>query len=255
MAAPIWQGAALEELTGCAVHPLELEALLAQIESRWRIGDRRLMVGSHNFNSLALVQHDPDMRAFYRRCEWCYVDGVPVLWLMRMAGLSTRGAVRFSLMDQFVDLLQWAADRNLRLFYLGSTPDSVASGRAWIERRFPGLAAAFHHGYFEDDSAMVEDINRFAPDLLLVGMGMPRQERWMLEHRETLNVGALLQAGGTLDYYSGVQPRPPGWMSRLGLGGIYRLVRSPSRLWRRYLVGPWSLIKPTLRLRRRLRRC
>lgn len=76
----------------------------------------------------------------------------------------------------------------------------------------------------------------------------------MLSHREALDVGALLQAGGTLDYYSGVQPRPPRWLSRIGLGGIYRLVRNPSRLWRRYLLSPWRLLKPTLRLRRRMRR-
>lgn len=253
MIAPVWQGEAVEALTGCPVRPLDLDPLLAEIESRWDAGERRLLVGHHNLHSLSLCRTDATIRDFYRACDFCYVDGVPVLWLMRAAGLPTRGAVRFTLMDRFPDLLDRLAGRGRRLFFLGGAPGTVERGRKWLERRRPDLDAELHHGYFDDDEPAIDAVNRFAPDVLLVGMGMPRQERWMLANRDRLDVGALLQAGGTLDYYTGVQARPPEWMSRAGLGGVYRLARDPRRLWRRYLVAPWRLAGPTLRLRRRLR--
>jgi N-acetylglucosaminyldiphosphoundecaprenol N-acetyl-beta-D-mannosaminyltransferase len=228
--------------------------LLDRLEAHWAAGRRGLLVGHHNLNSLSLRRRDPHVRAFYEQCDRCYVDGVPVLWLMRFAGLPATGAVRFSLMDALPELLGWAEAHGRTVFCLGGAPETVARVRAWAEVRFGALRLGLHHGYFEDDTAVVERINRFRPDLLLIGMGMPRQERWMLAHRHALDAGALLQAGGTLDYYAGVQPRPPAWMSRVGLGGVYRLARSPRRLARRYLVEPWRLLGPALRLRRELRR-
>ncbi|MGK7294702.1 MAG: WecB/TagA/CpsF family glycosyltransferase [Candidatus Wenzhouxiangella sp. M2_3B_020] len=253
MTAPVWQGEAVETLTGCPVRPMDLDPLLAEIESRWKADERRLLVGHHNLNSLSLCRTDATVREFYRACDICYVDGVPVLWLMRAAGLPTRGAVRFTLMDRFPDLVDRLAERGRRLFFLGGAPRTVERGRDWLKRHRPDLDADFHHGYFDDDAAVIKRINGFAPDVLLVGMGMPRQERWMLANRNRLDVGALFQAGGTLDYYAGVQALPPAWMSRAGLGGVYRLARNPRRLWRRYLVAPWRLAGPALRLRRRLR--
>lgn len=253
MSAPTWHGPAVEGFTGCPVRPVDLDTLLADIEARRDAGQRGLLVGHHNLNSLALRRRDDDVRAFYAHCDACYVDGVPVLWLMRFAGLPVRGAVRFSLMDALPGLLARAQARGRSVFYLGGSPETVARARAWAESRFAALRLGLHHGYFDDDAPVVDRINRFRPDLLLVGMGMPRQERWMLRHRKALDAGALLQAGGTLDYYAGTQPRPPAWMSGAGLGGVYRLLRSPRRLGRRYLVEPWRLAGPVLRLRRELR--
>lgn len=253
MTVPFWQGEAIEQLTGCPVWPAELDSLLSEIESRWAAGQRSLLIGHHNLNSLSRSRFDPDVHAFYRQCDWCYVDGVPVLKLMRLAGAPTRGAVRFSLMDRLPDLLSWLDERGYRIFYLGGAPRAITRGREWIHAHFPSLDCDLHHGYFDDDDAIIERINHFRPDLLLVGMGMPRQERWMLQHRTQLNVGALLQAGGTLDYYTGLQARPPAWVSRIGLGGVFRLLRNPRRLWRRYLIEPWHLVTPLIRLRRRLR--
>jgi N-acetylglucosaminyldiphosphoundecaprenol N-acetyl-beta-D-mannosaminyltransferase len=77
-------------------------------------------------------------------------------------------------------------------------------------------------------------------------MGMPRQERWINQHLEQLDVGLVTQAGATLDYYAGAQAMPPPWLSRYGFAWLYRLIHDPRRLWRRYLVEPWGLVRPTL---------
>ncbi|GAB3314515.1 WecB/TagA/CpsF family glycosyltransferase [Haliea atlantica] len=260
MADPRLQGKAVRTFAGCGIQPETQAELLAQLLPRLQAGERRLLVGHHNLHSLYLCQRDTRVHDFYRQCCRCYVDGVPVLWLLRGAGLDLRGASRFSFMDSLPALFDQAQSLGVRVFYLGSAPEVVARAERWVAREWPQLAAGFHHGYFDsrgeagDSRAVIDTINAFRPDLLLVGMGMPRQEAWVLAHRQALDAGAILQAGGTLDYYTGAQARPPERWSRLGFGWLYRLLHDPRRLWRRYLVTPWALLGPWWRLRRDLRR-
>lgn len=249
---PLWTQEGLTEFAGCAVTPWSLHELLAALEQCWACGERGVRVGHHNLNSLVWSHSNPVVRAFYRGCRLCYIDGLPVVWIIRLAGLDTHGAKRVTLMHALPELLDWLACTGRSLFYLGGSPDAVASGRAWIAREWPQLRAELHHGFFRDDLKVLERINFFRPDVLLVGMGMPRQEIWIQTHSERLDAGAVLQAGCTLDYYTGLQPRPPVVFSRIGMGWLYRLVRNPRRLWRRYLIEPWALAKPFLRMRRAL---
>lgn len=92
----------------------------------------------------------------------------------------------------------------------------------------------------------MDHFKELRPDLLLVGMGMPRQECWLLDNLELLDVGCATQAGATLDYYAGTQGQPSYWVSRAGFAWLYRLSKDPARLWRRYLVEPWILLPATL---------
>ncbi len=90
-----------------------------------------------------------------------------------------------------------------------------------------------------DDELVVEKINAFRPHVLMVGMGMPRQERWILHRFDELDANAILQSGACFDYVAGAIPTPPRWLGRFGLEWLYRLACEPVRLWRRYLVEPW----------------
>ncbi|TVQ35798.1 MAG: WecB/TagA/CpsF family glycosyltransferase [Wenzhouxiangella sp.] len=254
MSAQLWDSPAVQVFAGCAIEPVGPDALLEAIERRWIAGETSLRVGHHNLNSLYRVQHDEEVQRFYSGCVSCYVDGVPVIWLMRLAGLPTSGARRFSLMHSLPHVLDWLSRSGRSLFYLGGSRQSVARGRIWIGETWPDLRCDLHHGYFDDDAVLVETINNFSPDLLLVGMGMPRQESWVVRHQDRLQVGAVFQAGGTLDYYTGLQALPPEALSRAGLGWLYRLLHDPGRLWRRYLLEPWGLVRPVLRLRRDIHR-
>ncbi len=244
---------ALREFAGCEVMPMAAPRFFEWLLDGLRARDRPLLVGHHNLHSLYLYHRCPSVADFYRQCDACYVDGVGVLWLLRAAGLDTRLARRFSLMDCLPQLFDLAQHRKLRVFYLGGSELAVERARAWIDDAWPDLPIQLHHGYLRGGEAVETRINAFGPDVLLVGMGMPAQERWILAHRASLEVGAILQAGGTLDYYTGLQARPPARLSRVGLAWLYRLLSDPRRLWRRYLVTPWSLLGPTLRLRRSLR--
>ncbi|HEY0053078.1 MAG TPA: WecB/TagA/CpsF family glycosyltransferase, partial [Caulobacteraceae bacterium] len=94
----------------------------------------------------------------------------------------------------------------------------------------------------------------FRPDVLMVGMGMPRQELWILDHFEALPDCVILPVGAAFDYEAGVQAAAPRWMGRLGLEWLFRLAHDPKRLFVRYCVEPWTLVGPALGDLRRARR-
>jgi N-acetylglucosaminyldiphosphoundecaprenol N-acetyl-beta-D-mannosaminyltransferase len=94
-------------------------------------------------------------------------------------------------------------------------------------------------GFFpsEQQDAVLEAIRKAAPDILVLGMGTPRQEIWMAQHGPALEVAVIWGAGGVFDYASGRLPRPPWWMRRLALEWLGRMLIEPQRLALRYLVG------------------
>jgi N-acetylglucosaminyldiphosphoundecaprenol N-acetyl-beta-D-mannosaminyltransferase len=89
---------------------------------------------------------------------------------------------------------------------------------------------------------MVATINTYKPHILLVGMGMPRQEHWIIDAFDRLDVNVVLSCGACLDYIAGVLPVAPRWMGRTGLEWLHRLASEPSRLWKRYLIEPWPIL-------------
>lgn len=231
---------------GTQVTPRHFAGWLADIDAGLLRGQRRFLSCHHNLHSLYLLHTDRAVADFYARCHDCYLDGQAVR--LALAGLGGRPsqAPRFSLMDHFEELLAHAQARGWRLYYLGARPDVVDRARKALRQRYPRLQIELHHGFFRDAAAVVADINRHRPDLLLVGLGMPYQEQWLCQHLPALDVGCVTQAGGTLDYFTGTQARPPRWLSRAGLAWLYRLLHDPRRLWRRYLIEPWKLLPVTL---------
>jgi len=236
---------------GTTLTPFPESELPAVIERCRAARNGAAIIGHHNLHSLYLRHKQAPVTLFYEACAYCYVDGVPVLWLLRALGIR-EPAARFSLMDCLPALLGTAEQRGWRVCYLGSTPAVVERARQWAARRWPSLPITLVDGYRSDEDAFAA-VQDARPDVLLVGMGMPKQEAWIMAHAPHLPPCAILQAGGSLDYYTGAQARPPALLSRLGLGGLYRLLRDPRRLWRRYLFEPWSLVVPVLAFRRRLR--
>lgn len=194
-----------------------------------------------------MLQRSTEARQFYARCNDCYIDGTPVRYILRGFGVTTVADQRFSLMDHFLELLRHAEINDWSVFYLGSQSSAVEAGRVLLQQKFPKLRIQLQHGHDRNEASLVQSINTFRPDILLVGMGVPTQELWVVQHIDLLDAGFITPAGGTLDYYTGVQAKPPRWLSRAGFAWLYRLVHDPVRLWRRYLVEPCVLLYPTLR--------
>lgn len=120
-----------------------------------------------------------------------------------------------------------------RLYLLGSKPGIAEKAGAVLSDRYPGLViCGTADGYFQDETAVVERINEARPDVLFVCLGAPKQERFMQDHFDELDVTLMLGLGGSLDGYAGVAQRAPRWMINLSLEWLYRLIKEPSRLGR-----------------------
>jgi N-acetylglucosaminyldiphosphoundecaprenol N-acetyl-beta-D-mannosaminyltransferase len=124
---------------------------------------------------------------------------------------------------------------------------------------WPGASIQVRHGYFDrtpgsaEETEVLSEIADFAPQVLLVGMGMPAQEAWIARHIGALAAPAILPVGAAFDYEAGVQKAAPRLLGRLGLEWLFRLLSDPARLCRRYLIEPWSLLGPALEDVRRYR--
>lgn len=233
---------------GVEVHPCTWRALEEAIVEG--VAARRgSIIANHNLHSLYLYHHDAAVRAFYGSAAVVHIDGMSLVVIGRLLGLPLERAHRLTPLDWIRPLLAEAARRRWRVFYLGGKPGVAERAAALLREEFPGLALETAHGYFharcasEENRAVVDAINRFGPDLLLVGMGMPRQEHWILENGADIAAGAIFNVGGLFDYIAGESATPPRWMGRMGLEWLFRLASDPTRLWRRYVVEPWFVMK------------
>ncbi len=244
-------GEAAEALTsylpfGFKVTPLTLEQFLDAV-SRLIGSDRKGVFASQNVHALYYnFKHE----AFRRLHETSHVliDGTPIVWLARLAGAPIRLPHRVAWIDMFWPLMNRAESEGWRVFYLGGAPEILSSGIERVESACPRLSIAAQHGYFDIDPGsrenadVVDMIERFAPDILIVGMGMPRQETWILQNLERLNAKAVLTSGACIEVIAGALPTPPRWMGRVGLEWVYRLLSTPRRCAHRYLVEPWVVL-------------
>jgi N-acetylglucosaminyldiphosphoundecaprenol N-acetyl-beta-D-mannosaminyltransferase len=143
------------------------------------------------------------------------------------------------------------------IYLLGSDPPIAREAAARLHRWYPGLRiAGAHHGYFDLDSPhnerVLEDIRATRPDIVLVGMGTPKQELWVDRYADETGGAVAWTVGALFDYVSGRTPRAPRWLADNGLEWIFRLAIEPSRMWRRYLVGnPIFLTRVAAEARRR----
>lgn len=239
-------------LLGTRVHALTVPLLLDEIENAIADG-RRLLVGHHNLHSLALLQDDPVLARYYTEADLVYADGMPVVAFARVLGYRFERANRMTSLDFATGVFERAVRGRWRVFYLGSSPGVIDRAVAELRARFAGLAIEYHHGHFNmaagsaAAAAVVAQIDRSGADLLIVGMGMPRQEKWILENAAAVSARVIIPIGALADYYAGAIPTPPRWAGKVGLEWFFRLLAEPRRLGNRYLIEPWRLVRPFLR--------
>jgi len=232
---------------GVRMHAMTVEAWLDAVAAAVRTRSRCMMVGQ-NLHSVYLCHHDATLARAQEEAQYVRIDGLPLIWMGRLLGLPLSRRHRSGFMDLAWPLFERAEAEGWKVYYLGAEPGVAERGAAVIRARFPQLALAFDHGHFDATDGSPENqrrlaaIRAFAPDLLIVGMGMPRQERWMARYRDALDVPAMVASGAAMDFIAGKAKAAPRWLSALGLEWAFRLLAEPTRLWRRYLVEPWFVV-------------
>ena len=235
-------------LLGVSVHRITWDDLKAAITEAAE-QNRRWIIANHNLHSVYLYHHDPAVRAFYSKAAYAYIDGMPLVFLGRLLGLALSRKNRLTPLEWVRPLCAEAARRGWQIFYLGSKPDVAERGAQRLREEFPGLRIETAQGYFDarpesgENCAVVETINRCRPHLLMVGMGMPRQEKWILHNFEKVDARAVFNVGALMDYVAGEIRTPPRWAGQVGLEWLFRLLSQPRHLWRRYLVEPWFVFR------------
>lgn len=231
---------------GLWVNLVESSAIIAMYAAAIA-AKRRLLVGSVNLHTVYCHKTDATVRDFFAAADVVYIDGMPIVWWLKCLGADAAARHRATFADWLPTLLARARDEGWRVYYLGNRPGVTEEVAIRFRARLPGLQIRTAHGHFDqtpkgpENRTVIADIRAFAPDILLVGMGIPQQERWVLAHAADLEVPVIHRCGATADFFAGVNPLAPRWLARLGLEGVFRLATRPRRLWRRYLVEPWFL--------------
>ena len=234
-------------LLGVRVDPLSLAALTAAVTDAVNSG-RRCVIANHNLHSICLHRRDERLRAFYRLAHLTFIDGMSIIFAGRLLGFPMRREHRVTYVDWLDPLMATAAASGWRVMYLGGARGVAHRGAAVLRSRHPRLSIETMHGFFdpardgEENREVLREIRTVAPELLMVGMGMPRQEHWILENLPSLPSCVVLTAGAAITYAAGVVPTPPRWAGQIGMEWLFRLVAEPRRLWKRYLLEPWSAL-------------
>jgi N-acetylglucosaminyldiphosphoundecaprenol N-acetyl-beta-D-mannosaminyltransferase len=225
--------------------------LLSMIQLNELIGEAvksnsKWIVANHNLNSLYIFHHNSAMKDFYNKVDYIHIDGMALIFLGKLLNLPFKREHRVTYADWVWSLMEQAAADNWRVLYLGSKPGVAERGATVLRDRYPGLKITTAHGYFSSSSQnqlVIDQINSYQPNILMVGMGMPRQEEWILANIDQLKTNIVLPSGACIDYIAQEVATPPRWMGKVGLEWLYRLATEPKRLWRRYLVEPWFIAK------------
>ncbi len=226
------------EILGVRVDRVDLAGLLSFLRDAAG-SDASVSVYYLNPHIWNLARDDPALRAALDAADVVWCDGVGILVGARILG--ERLPTRMTVPDFIDEVCRQCVVDGRRLYFLGSEEGVALRAADILQRRNPGLkVVGSHHGYLrvpEEEARVVEEVRRLAPDLLLVGMGSPRQELWIGKNLQRLNVRVGWAVGALFDHVAGTVPRAPRWASKHGFEWLHRLMVEPRRLWRRYMVG------------------
>ncbi|HLH33074.1 MAG TPA: WecB/TagA/CpsF family glycosyltransferase [Alloacidobacterium sp.] len=243
-------------IAGIRVDRITLEDAAARIASavRRRSSGAPLLIMGPNAHLITVAQRDARFFHALNASSLNVPDGISVVLASRLLGRKiSHRAPGGELMER---LCEEAARSGLSVFFLGGLPGAALYASCRLQRRYPALSVAgvycpprgFERNPFER-AQIHQLLTDAAPDLLFVAFGAPKQEIWMHENCSTLPIGAAMSVGAAFDTQSGLRKRAPVWTHKLGIEWLYRLMREPRRLWRRYLIGNAHFIYLVLRQR------
>jgi N-acetylglucosaminyldiphosphoundecaprenol N-acetyl-beta-D-mannosaminyltransferase len=211
---------------------------------RWAV-----CLNTHNIN---LSYEDKEYRLFIKKADLVIPDGWGVVWAGKILGYRLQE--RTTTADYFDQFCQMLSNNKLSVYFLGSKETVIKKAVAVLKKQFPKLKIlGFHSGYFREkqEKKIIDTINRLKPDFLLLGMGTPKQEKWLWRYQDKLKVKVGWGVGAIFDYLVGAKKRCPVWLGRLGLEWLFRLLCEPRRLWRRYILGSFKFITLCLKIYRK----
>lgn len=235
-------------ILGIKVTPGTMEDLHKQITLLIRQKCQAFIL-SGNIHGINLSTKLPWLADFYRQANLVRVDGAGVVLGARILGRKI--PPRLTWADWGWPLAAYLAEQGHSVFLLGGPPGIAEKAKERLCAASPLLkVVGTHHGYFnksgDENRLIIDTINKAHPDILIVGMGMPLQERWLVDNREHLGAIVCITSGAAFEYLAGELARCPSWMGRIGFEWLYRLMQDPIRMAKRYLFGNIQFIVKVL---------
>jgi N-acetylglucosaminyldiphosphoundecaprenol N-acetyl-beta-D-mannosaminyltransferase len=194
-----------------------------------------------NVDHIVKLQKDEEFRSAYHDAALVLADGVPLLWAARFLGTPLKEKISGS--DLFPKVCGVAAEKGYRLFFCGGREGAADTAKAVLETKYPGLKVVGTYcppfGFEADEkenSKIIQLIKDVKPDILFVGLGAPKQEKWINKYEKQYQVPVSIGIGVSFEFVAGMVKRAPLWMQKIGLEWFWRIMMEPGRLWRRYLV-------------------
>jgi N-acetylglucosaminyldiphosphoundecaprenol N-acetyl-beta-D-mannosaminyltransferase len=246
------------ELFNIRIDSYSIEQLHAYIGNVIR-NDEKAIVANVNVHAMNLSYELPWFKSFLNSSQVVFCDGFGVILGARLLGFHLPKRITYA--DWIWDLANAAETHGWTFFFLGAKPGIAGIAADKLLNRYSKIKiVGKQHGYFDvntnsnENRSLIAKINDCRPNILLLGLGMPRQERWLFENWDSVNVNIALTGGAVFDYASGSLTRGPKWMTDHGLEWLARLFIEPGRLWRRYLFGNprfiWRILKERFNINR-----
>jgi N-acetylglucosaminyldiphosphoundecaprenol N-acetyl-beta-D-mannosaminyltransferase len=223
---------------GVQVHALQIPDAIHQMEEWISAGTTGHYVAVTGMHGVVEAQHDPSFKQILNFADLVVPDGMPLVWLARWHGYALKRRVYGpELMETFC---RETGSRYRHFLYGGAPGVPELLARIMTDRlgvRVVGTySPPFRPLMLAESEEVAKLINRTTPDVLWVGLSTPKQERWMYERRNTLQVPVMVGVGAAFDLNSGRVRQAPRWMREHGLEWLFRLLMEPRRLWKRYLL-------------------
>ena len=194
-----------------------------------------LSVDFSNTQIVTMRRGEPWFREQTNRVDYFVPDGMPLIWCLNAKGAGLRDRVYG---PTFMRHCVVASPAPFTHYFLGASEECLSKLKEFFQREQPDLRIiGSHNGYFtaEKDAEIIAEINRLAPDFIWVGLGTPKQQAWIHEHKDKFQRGVILAVGQAFDVNAGTKKDAPPWMQRLGLTWLFRMAVEPKRLIKRYV--------------------
>ena len=191
-------------------------------------------------HGIMMAHGDPEIATVFNRADVATPDGMPVVWALRSFGARDQQRVYGPTL--MLEICKQAAENGHSIFLYGGRNDTLPQLIQNLRERFPLLRVAgsysppFRTLSESEDQEIQAKIRDSDADIVFVGIGAPKQEKWMYTHRDAFPGVVMVGIGAAFDFYAGRTPQAPGWMQRNGLEWLFRLTMEPGRLWKRYLL-------------------
>lgn len=228
------------DISGCQINNLTFYEATNQIE-KFIVCKEKHYVVTPNVDHIIKLQYDKEFKEIYKNASLVVADGMPLVWASRFLGMPLKERVNGT--DLFLKLCEIASVKGYKLFFLGGRPQAVliASEKLKILHSNLQIVGTYSPPFdFEknkrENDKIVKMIKEAKPDILFVGLGAPKQEKWIYKHKEAYEVPVSVGIGVSFEFVAGMVKRAPMWMQKAGLEWFWRLMMEPGRLWKRYLI-------------------